>query len=359
MSPLRGLLFALLLAAVVAIWVLTCVSERFERVASGVAALEPRSYESLTVVTAGTGGSFANHRRLGPAVAVGHGETLALVDAGRAAAEALRKAEIPASQPRAVLLTSLQPENTLGLDDLWLAGWLGGREAPLRVYGPEGTGALVEGLRRAHARDARALRRLWELPAAGGGLEARELSGEARLEIGGLRVRAAELPGGPLPALAYRFEAGGRAAVVAAAGWGDEALAELAAGVELLVQEAVYEASVEAALEAGAERAAVIEREAAHHPTLREAGALAARAGVRTLVLTRLRPPPVFDFQYTRVVGERFEGRVQVAEDGASFTPGRRAPRGAGAREEPRAEERDRPRAARGDRGGRPEPAPR
>ena len=55
MSPLRGLLFVILLVAVVAIWVLTCVSERFEQVASGVRALDPKSFETLTVTTAGTG----------------------------------------------------------------------------------------------------------------------------------------------------------------------------------------------------------------------------------------------------------------------------------------------------------------
>lgn len=321
MSPVRGLLFVILLVAVIAIWVLTCVSERFERVASGVRALEPKSFETLTVTTAGTGGTFENHRRLGPAIAVGRGETLALVDAGRAVAEALRKAEIPASQPRAVLLTSLQPENTVGLDDLWLTGWLGRPDAPLRVYGPEGTRALVDGLREAHAEGAERLRALWSLSEAGGRIEVRELEDGARLEIGPLRVRAAALPGGPAPALAYRFEADGRSAVVAAAGWGEEALVALAEGAGLLVQEALYGASVEAAREAGAERPAVIEREAEHHPTLAEAASLAERAGVRTLVLTRLRPPPVFDFRYTWVTEEHFDGGVVIADDGDAFRP--------------------------------------
>ena len=36
-------------------------------------------------------------------------------------------------------LSSLLPENTVGLDDLLLTGWLDGREAPLRVVGPAGT----------------------------------------------------------------------------------------------------------------------------------------------------------------------------------------------------------------------------
>ena len=55
----------------------------------------------------------------------------------------LRAAEIPLAQPSAVCLTSLTPENTVGLDDRLLTGWLAGRSQPLRVGGPPGTAALV------------------------------------------------------------------------------------------------------------------------------------------------------------------------------------------------------------------------
>ena len=115
---IRLLLFLAAVVAVSVVWLFSCVSKRFEEVAAGALPLEPRSFRSLTVVTAGTGGTFENHRRLGPAVVVARGERMLLVDAGRAVAQALRAAEIPVQQPEAVLLTSLLPENTLGLDDL-------------------------------------------------------------------------------------------------------------------------------------------------------------------------------------------------------------------------------------------------
>ena len=66
----------------------------------------------------GTGGGYENPDRRGPALALGLGADVVLVDAGRGVAEGLRAAQIPVAQPRLVVLTSLLPENTVGLDDL-------------------------------------------------------------------------------------------------------------------------------------------------------------------------------------------------------------------------------------------------
>lgn len=317
----RLVVLGLLAAIVAAMWALTFVSKRFERVAAGVAALEPRVFRELSVLVVGSGGTFENPARGGPAVGVARGETLLLVDAGRAVAEGLRAAEVPAHQPRAVLLTSVAAENVLGLDDLWLTGWLGPRSAPLRVLGPPGTAALVEGLRDAHAAALRAAGEAWALPPEGGRLEARELSPGESLTLEGIRVRAEALEGAGLPALGYRFEAEGAAVVVATAGRDPEGLVALARGADLLVAEAVVGASLEAAREAGVERIDVLEAEADRHLRLEEIGSLAARAGVRTLVLTRLRPPPVFDFQYEQPLADTFRGRIVLAEDATLVTP--------------------------------------
>ena len=50
-------------------------------------------------------------------------------------------------------------------------------------------------------------------------------------------------------------------------------------------------------------------------------GGLAARAGVDQLVLVRLRPPPVYDLQVTQIVGEDYEGKIVIPEDGDEITP--------------------------------------
>jgi ribonuclease BN (tRNA processing enzyme) len=135
-------------------------------------------------------------------------------------------------------------------------------------------------------------------------------------------VRAGALPGGPLPALAWRFEADARVAVVAPTGWAPDALAEFARGAALLVHEAAAipdpELAREIGLDVSPER---LRREGALHTSLEGAGRLAQRAGVETLVLVRLRPPPIYDFQVTRVVGQHFDGRVLIADDGDELAP--------------------------------------
>jgi ribonuclease BN (tRNA processing enzyme) len=245
-----------------------------------------------------------------------------LVDVGRGIAGALRAAEIPVHQPNTVLLTSLLPENTVGLDDLILSGWIAARSEPLRVMGPPGTRAALEALLRAHRSGIEATATEWGARRENAEVQILELEEGAELGVGELAIRVANLPGGSFPALAYRIEADGRSVVLASVGFAPESLVAFASGADLLVHEAIYGASLAAALEAvGAERADVLRREAEIHPKLETIGELAREMGVQTLLLTRLRPPPVFDFQYENIVREEFGGRVVIAKDGDEITP--------------------------------------
>ena len=124
MTQLRVVALLVGLAVVVASWALTCAAWQADRVVAGVAPLDPKRFDAFTLVTVGTGGAHANPDRLGPATALARGERIALVDAGRGLAEALRQARIPARQPDCVYLTNLLPENTAGLDDLLGGGFL-------------------------------------------------------------------------------------------------------------------------------------------------------------------------------------------------------------------------------------------
>jgi ribonuclease BN (tRNA processing enzyme) len=312
--------FLLVLGVAVMGWVVTCGTWHVQQVAQGVVPLDPVSFPRLTVVTVGTGGAYENPDRRGPATAVVLGSRLVLVDAGRAVAEGLRAARIPLSQPEVVLLTNLLPENTVGLDDLLLTGWLVGRPAPLRLVGPPGTRALAEGLAAGHQAGIAARAQALALPVEGARLEVLEVQDGWSESLGDLTLRAAALPDGPLPALAWRLEGGGRSVVVAGSAFGPDALVELAQGANLLVQEAVSTPPPELAEDLGvpAER---LRMQAAFHTQLEEVGTLAQRAGVEALALVRLYPPPAYDIQVTRLVGQAFAGRVIVADDGDVLTP--------------------------------------
>lgn len=322
MTQLRLIGFFLVLGVAIASWVLTCAAWQADRVMAGVKPLEPREFEAFTLVAVGTGGPYENPNRLGPCIALALGREIALIDAGRGVSEALRAAEIPVAQPATVYLTSLLPENTVGLDDLLLTGWLDGREQPLRLVGPPGTRAFAAGLAATFAPAIRARTEALGLPPAGARLEALEVDDGWAETRGGLGIRAGSLPGGPLPALAWRAEAGGRIAVVAPIGWAPDALVAFTRGAHTLVHEAAYIPDPELAAEIGLQvDPRRLEGEARLHTSIEAVGGLASRAGVETLVLVRLRPPPVYDVQITRPIGASYTGRVMIPDDGEELRP--------------------------------------
>jgi ribonuclease BN (tRNA processing enzyme) len=314
-----GVLLAMLVL-LVGIWALAFLSKHFERAAGAVAPLEEIAPEAFSIVVVGSGGTFENPQRGGPALLAGRGADLVLFDAGRGVADGLRRAVVPVRQARAVFLSSLLPENTAGLDELFVNGWLDGAQAPLAVYGPSGTRALVENLERAQRPGAEAQARSFALAPQGGRIEAHELAGGEEIALGALRVHAFALAGGPLPALAYRLVDGGRAFAFAGASWDEAALLRAADEAELLATEAVYIGSLDQAAAAGAD-VATLREEARLHLALEAVGALATRARVRGVLLARLRPPPAFHYQYEDVVEESFRGPVHIAEDGETITP--------------------------------------
>ena len=87
-------------------------------------------------------------------------------------------------------------------------------------------------------------------------------------------------------------------------GWAPDALATFARGAQLLLHGAVYPMTPTLAAELG----------------LPEDG-IARRAGVETLVLVRLRPPPVYDFQLSGLIGRNFDGRLVIPDDGDRVWP--------------------------------------
>ncbi|MCZ6463446.1 MAG: hypothetical protein O7A09_03830 [Proteobacteria bacterium] len=319
----RLLIWVFVLVMLVAGWVGACVVYQAAEMGARVGPLEPRQFDRFTLVAVGTGGPYENPARGGPCMATGLGSRIVLVDAGRAVAEGLRAAKIPVSQPDTVLLTHLLPENTVGLDDLLFAGWLGGRDRPLRVIGPVGTQALVDGLLAGYAATIAAQGDALGLSEAGSQIEVEEVGDGWSEERDGLALRAGALPGGPTAALAWRIEAGGRSVVVSGTGWSDDALVAFSDGSDVLVHEAIYvptPADMEAAGIVDVDLD-LLRREEELHTSILEVGALAERTGVETLVLVRMRPPPMFDIQVTGELRKHFSGGIWIPDDGDELEP--------------------------------------
>lgn len=320
----RLILYGILAAVMAVSWASSCVIYRAAEIGDLVAPLDTRDFEHMAAVVVGSGSGFENPERMGPSIAIGWEKRLLLVDAGRGIAEALRTSRIPLSQTEAVLLTSLLPENTVGLDDLLLTGWRVPRKQPLRVYGPPGTQALCEAILQAHAIGIEAEGRSRGLPAEGAILTGFDVEPGFTVELDGLAIEAFDLPNGPIAALAWRFERNGQSMFVAGAGWAPDAVVSAAKDVDYLFHEAVIIPAAEDAEEAGILiDPELLRMEALLHTSLNDVGGIAERANAGTLVLVRMKPPPFYDFQITGAVAKTFSGDIVIAEDGEEITPRR------------------------------------
>ena len=168
-----------------------------------------------------------------------------LFDVGRATTIRLAQARIPIPSVTTVFLTHLHSDHTVGLlPDLWLTGWLpfppGGRARPIRVIGPRGTRAMMQGLAIAYAEDIRMRTVEEHLPPRGVDVDSQEFDTDGTFfDEDGVRVTAFAVDhGGELkPAFGYRVSYGGRSVVISGDTRFSENLIRHAAGADVLLHE--------------------------------------------------------------------------------------------------------------------------
>ena len=277
----------------------------------------PAAPAGTRVVMLGTGTPNADPERSGPAVAVVANGHAYLVDAGpgivrRAAAAAARgDSALQARKLDVVFLTHLHSDHTLGLPDLMLSPWVLERTAPLRVFGPPGTRAMVEHLGAAYAVDV-AMRLDGGEPSnrTGWRAEPREIDQGEVYRDANVTVTAFRVKHGTWPvALGYRFATADRVIVVSGDTAPADAIVEQCRGCDVLVHEVRSEARL-------ATRPA--EWQAYHrafHTSTAELAELATRARPKLLVLYHQLYWGATDDDLLREVRARYDGAVVSARD--------------------------------------------
>src|SRR5690242_12685249 len=109
--------------------------------------------QTLKVTLLGTGTPSPRMDRFGPSILVEAGNEKLLFDCGRGATQRLAQLKIPFSEVTSLFLTHLHSDHVVGIPDLWLTGWIGGRKAPLQVRGPAGTTQMMAHLEEAFSFD--------------------------------------------------------------------------------------------------------------------------------------------------------------------------------------------------------------
>jgi ribonuclease Z len=294
--------------------------------------------DGLQVALCGAGSPMPDPERSGPCVAVIAGNKLYIVDAGAGSARVLARMRLPQGRIEAIFLTHFHSDHIDGLGEMMMQRWVGGRhDSPVPVYGPIGVQDVVVGFKQAYGQDG--IYRVRHhgpaiVPPQGGGGVAQPFSvpadGESTvvLQSGGLEVTTFRVDHGPVdPAVGYRFDYGGRSVLISGDAKKSANVQRFAAGVDLLVHEALapqlLSVATRAAEEAGAANIAQITRDILnYHTTPVEAAEIAREAGVGQLLFYHIVPPlPLRPLQEAFVEGvdEVYQGPVTVGRDGTFF----------------------------------------
>jgi ribonuclease BN (tRNA processing enzyme) len=319
-SMVRSVLAAVLLAAF----------------ASGAVAKDEPASLVPTWTTLGTaGGPVTFAERSQPANLLSAGNDRIVVDCGDGCTERLAGAGVSPVAVRTVVISHLHQDHVAGLYGLISLRWMMGAPTAITIYGPPGIEELVDGINRSlvpsekiglpsGAPSPLALSDMVKVVVVNDG---------ADFTVGGVRVRAVrnshfDEKGQPAAngsvSLSYRFDASGRAIGYTGDTGPSDAVTRLFTGVGLIVSEAADLRGAEAAINAPnspvppAARAGLVRHIAEHHLTPAQAGAMAAAAGARCLVLTHLSisvPTAVGAPALEADARSKFAGSVSVARD--------------------------------------------
>jgi ribonuclease Z len=211
------------------------------------------------------------------------------------------------------VLTHLHSDHITDLNDVVTSRWVTGfAPSPLRVVGPPGTRAVVDGVlaslepdisyRLAHHADL-----TWD-PA----VEVEEHTEGLVFEEAGVRIVAAPTDHRPVhPSVGYRVEHEGTSVVLAGDTVPCPGLDSLCAGADALVHTVIREDLVRAI------PVARLQDILDYHSSVEQAAQTASRGGVGTLVLTHYVPPlqPGTEDEWRALAATHFGGRIELGDD--------------------------------------------
>jgi ribonuclease Z len=269
---------------------------------------------NIRVTLLGTGVPTPVMERFGPGVLVEAGGESMVFDAGRGVLQRLYQIRASLKEMRAVFLTHLHSDHTVGLPDLWLTGWLIGRtETPLRVWGPRGTKAMMEHLDAAFNYDIRIRAYDDRIHPEGAVVLAQEIEEGVVYEHNGVKVTAFAVDHAPIyPAFGYRVDYAGRAVVISGDTRFCENLIRHARGADVLLHEVIVSQMMQGRSNANQ---AAVERVIAHHTTPEQAGEIFTRVQPGLAVYTHIIPVTATAQDIIPPTRQTYAGPLEVGED--------------------------------------------
>jgi ribonuclease BN (tRNA processing enzyme) len=266
--------------------------------------------------------------------------TLYLIDAGDNVTRRIVQAGSDFRQVGKIFITHPHSDHTMGLATLLVSAWEYQRRDAIDVYGPPGIEALVKGAMdyltdNAEIRWAEGKRRpmgeLFHAHDAAPGLVYQDRNVKViAVENTHFNFGPGSPPYGKYKSFSYRFETPGRTVVFTGDTGPSGAVTELANGADLLVTEVTLpEDVIEVFKRNGVWQAKTADEQEGfvrhmkeEHVTPEEVGKMAAKAGVKTVVMTHLSPTvePKDDYQrYLDGAKKYYTGPILLAKDLMQF----------------------------------------
>lgn len=191
----------------------------------------------LRVHLIGTGGPELTPHRAGYATLIETQDDLLLFDVGRGAMQRLYEQRINPKRVTRIFLTHLHSDHISGLPELWMTPWfLLGRNAPIEIWGPPGTTAMIAGMRAMYGHDVAQRVNAFN-PASAIAVTVHEIAPGRLYDHAGLTVSAFQVEHADGdPAFGYKIERYGHAVVLSGDTTYTASLSAAAKGADLLVQ---------------------------------------------------------------------------------------------------------------------------
>jgi len=292
--------------------------------------------DGLHAAICGAGSPMPDATRSGPCIAVIAGRHVFVVDAGEGGPRTLALMGVQPARIDGVLLTHFHSDHIGGLGELLLQRWATGSHTDQTpVYGPQGVELVVQGFNLAYTLDKGyriAHHGEQTVPPSGSGGVARPFTvapdSDASIVVlrqDGLTITAIPVNHKPVfPAVAYRFDYGGRSLVISGDTAASPVLAAAAKGADVLLHEGLQVTMVaemqKAAVRNGRAPMATITADIpSYHTTPEDAAKVAAEAGVRELVFYHTIPPLPVSYLNAVFLGDAarfYKGPISVSTDG-------------------------------------------
>lgn len=275
-----------------------------------------RQSDARVVLLGTKGGPTPSAIRAPACTAIVIGSMLYLIDCPNGVAGQLAKAGISLHQLSQVFVTHNHSDHVLDAASLLILAWGSGLTSPVTLHGPPPLRKIIEQGVSASSYDIAARMREEGRPPLKRLIHVEERTlGGAVYRDARVRVTSATVDHYTVkPAFAYRFDTPTRSIVISGDTTYSDNLVHLAKGADLLIHEAMYLHGVD---QLAAGNASLKDHLLRSHSTTEQVGLVAARAGVKKLVLSHLVPvfPSITDEMWLAGVRKNFKGEAIVGRD--------------------------------------------